>query len=162
LPPGFDTEAARRVAEAFARELKPIAGVDEALAAISRRKCVASSSLPERLAYTLGRTGLAKWFGDSVFSVSMVARGKPAPDLHASEVMGADPARCLVIEDSAPGIAAAKAARMTAFGFTGASHRRPGHDARLAAAGRRSGLRGNAGAAGVDRGVRLVIGPAGV
>jgi len=137
LPAGFEAETARRVAEAFARELKPVAGVDTALAAVAGRKCVASSSLPDRLAHTLGLTGLAKWFGDAVFSVSMVARGKPAPDLflHAAAAMGADPVRCLVIEDSAPGIAAAKAAGMTAFGFIGASHCRPGHDARLAAAG---------------------------
>jgi HAD superfamily hydrolase (TIGR01509 family) len=137
LPAGFEAETARRVAEAFARELKAVAGVDDALAAIPGRRCVASSSLPERLAYTLGLTGLAKWFGDAVFSVSMVARGKPAPDLflHAARAMAADPARCLVIEDSAPGITAAKAAGMMALGFMGASHCRPGHDARLAAAG---------------------------
>jgi HAD superfamily hydrolase (TIGR01509 family) len=137
LPAGFEAETARRVAEAFARELKAVAGVDGALAAIPGRRCVASSSLPERLAYTLGLTGLAKWFGDAVFSVSMVARGKPAPDLflHAARAMAADPARCLVIEDSAPGITAAKAAGMMALGFMGASHCRPGHDARLAAAG---------------------------
>jgi HAD superfamily hydrolase (TIGR01509 family) len=137
MPAGFEAETARRVAETFARELKAVAGVAEALAALPMRRCVASSSLPERLAYTLRLTGLAKWFGDAVFSVAMVARGKPAPDLflHAAAAMGADPARCLVIEDSAPGIAAAKAAAMTAFGFTGASHCRPGHGARLTAAG---------------------------
>jgi beta-phosphoglucomutase-like phosphatase (HAD superfamily) len=49
--------------------------------------------------------------------------------------MAADPARCLVIEDSAPGIAAAKAAGKTALGFTGGSHCRPGHAERLGAAG---------------------------
>jgi HAD superfamily hydrolase (TIGR01509 family) len=137
LPPGFDTEAARRVAEAFARELRATAGVEQALAALPMAKCVASSSLPDRLAYTLGLTNLARWFGDSVFSVAQVTRGKPAPDLflHAAAATGVDPARCLVVEDSPPGIAAAKAARMTAFGFTGASHCRPGHDQRLAAAG---------------------------
>ena len=137
LPSGFGADAARRVAEAFARELAAVAGVEQALAALPIAKCVASSSLPDRLAHTLAVTGLAKWFGDAVFSVSMVARGKPAPDLFlpAATAMGADPARCLVIEDSAPGTAAAKAAGMTAFGFVGASHCRPGHDQRLAAAG---------------------------
>ena len=67
----------------------------------------------------------------------MVARGKPAPDLflHAAEQMRTAPSRCLVIEDSAPGIIAAKAAGMTAFGFAGAAHCRPGHAERLATAG---------------------------
>jgi len=125
------------VAEAFVRELKPVRGVSEALARLSNRKCVASSSLPDRLAHTLGLTGLAEWFGTAVFSASMVTRGKPAPDLflYAAQQMRTAPSRCLVIEDSAPGILAAKTAGMTAFGFTGASHCRPGHAQRLSAAG---------------------------
>ena len=41
----------------------------------------------------------------------MVRKGKPAPDLflHAAAQMGADPARCLVIEDSLTGIRAGEA-----------------------------------------------------
>jgi HAD superfamily hydrolase (TIGR01509 family) len=137
LPPDFITEAARRVAAAFAQELKPVAGVTDALARLTAPKCVASSSLPERLSYTLGLSGLDRWFGTDIFSASMVARGKPAPDLflHAAAAMRASPARCLVVEDSAAGIAAAKAAGMTAFGFAGASHCRRGHADRLSATG---------------------------
>lgn len=43
-----------------------------------------------------------------------VGRAKPAPDiyLHAAAVLGQPPARCLAIEDSAPGVRAAKAAGM--------------------------------------------------
>ncbi len=100
-------------------------------------KCVASSSTPAGLGFKLRRTALAAYFGDAVFSTSLVARGKPAPDifLYAAEKMGVDPARTLVIEDSAPVIIGAKAAGMTAFGFTGASHCRPGHGERLTGAG---------------------------
>jgi HAD superfamily hydrolase (TIGR01509 family) len=137
LPEGFAAKMTRLVADAFTRDLKAVVGIAGALAAIEGRRCVASSSPPERLAHTLGLTGLASWFGDRVFSASMVPRGKPAPDLflHAAKAMGSAPQNCLVIEDSAPGILAAKAAGMTAFGFIGASHCRPGHDQRLAAAG---------------------------
>jgi HAD superfamily hydrolase (TIGR01509 family) len=137
LPSDFNVEAARRVAEAFARELRPVDGVSDALARLTVTKCVASSSLPDRLAYTLSLTGLAEWFGNAVFSASMVARGKPAPDLflHAAKAMEVSRSRCLVIEDSAPGIVAAKAAGMTALGFAGASHCRPGHAQRLSASG---------------------------
>ncbi|WP_432495969.1 HAD family hydrolase [Kineococcus gypseus] len=41
-----------------------------------------------------------------------VARGKPAPDpyLRAAELLGVDPARCVVLEDSAPGVASGEAA----------------------------------------------------
>jgi beta-phosphoglucomutase-like phosphatase (HAD superfamily) len=50
-----------------------------------------------------------------------VERGKPAPDvfLYAAREMGVAPARCLVIEDSLPGIAAAQAAGMTVLGYGG-------------------------------------------
>jgi sugar-phosphatase len=45
-------------------------------------------------------------------SVDDVARGKPAPDpyLRAAELLGRDPAGCLVIEDAPTGVAAATAA----------------------------------------------------
>lgn len=46
-----------------------------------------------------------------------VAAGKPAPDLFqvAADRLGADPAQCLVFEDSAAGIQAAQTAGMTAI-----------------------------------------------
>jgi beta-phosphoglucomutase-like phosphatase (HAD superfamily) len=72
-----------------------------------------------------------------IFSSTEVARGKPAPDLflHAATQMAVEPARCVVIEDSVPGVIAAVAAGMTAIGFTGGGHCRPGHDSRLYAEG---------------------------
>jgi beta-phosphoglucomutase-like phosphatase (HAD superfamily) len=54
----------------------------------------------------------------------MGARGKPAPDLflYTASVMGAEPANCLVIEDSLNGLRAARAAGMQVWRFTGGSH----------------------------------------
>ena len=54
----------------------------------------------------------------------MTPRGKPHPDLflHAARQMGAAPDKCLVIEDSAPGVVAAVRAGMEVFGFVGGSH----------------------------------------
>jgi beta-phosphoglucomutase-like phosphatase (HAD superfamily) len=53
-----------------------------------------------------------------------VPSGKPAPDLFlfAAERMHVKPAECIVVEDSAPGIAAAASAGMTPVGFVGGSH----------------------------------------
>jgi beta-phosphoglucomutase-like phosphatase (HAD superfamily) len=67
----------------------------------------------------------------------MVAHGKPAPDLflYAARRLATAPDRCLVIEDSPEGIDAAVAAGMTAIGFSGGSHCRPDHGARLQARG---------------------------
>jgi beta-phosphoglucomutase-like phosphatase (HAD superfamily) len=69
--------------------------------------------------------GLGALTGSGLFTSTMVARGKPAPDLflYAMAVMGIeDPLRCLVIEDSLNGIRAARAAGMPVWRFTGGAH----------------------------------------
>ena len=107
--------------EAFAAELRPVPGVAEALDQIAIRTCVASSGSHEKMHYTLGLTGLYERFAGRIFSVSEVARGKPAPDifLHAARQMGVAPARCAVVEDSRWGVEAARGAGMRAFGYAG-------------------------------------------
>lgn len=123
---------------AFEQSLQPVAGIAAFLAAMPPvKRCVASSSHPERIAVSLALTGLAEAFGTSVFSSHQVARGKPAPDLFlfAAARMGCEPARCLVIEDSVFGVEGARAGGMRAIGFVGGSHIGAGHAERLAAAG---------------------------
>jgi beta-phosphoglucomutase-like phosphatase (HAD superfamily) len=50
-------------------------------------------------------------------------RGKPAPDAYllAAERLGVDPVRCVVVEDSGPGIAAGRAAGMWVVATTAAN-----------------------------------------
>ncbi|MBQ0878156.1 MULTISPECIES: HAD family hydrolase [Streptomyces] len=74
---------------------------------------VASGSSPEAISAILARTGLDSLL-PTVVSADEVARGKPAPDvfLEAARRLGADPADCVVLEDAAPGAAAAHAAGM--------------------------------------------------
>jgi HAD superfamily hydrolase (TIGR01509 family) len=124
IPQEASERAGRDLLARFRRELAPVAGVRDAIAALPYRRCVASSSVPERIRLSLEVTGLAPLFGDHVFSATEVKYGKPAPDLflHAAARMGVAPARSIVIEDSAVGVRAARAARMTAIGFAGASH----------------------------------------
>ena len=109
---------------AFRAELRPIAHVAEALDALPVPFCVASSSQPERVELSLSVTGLWPRFAGRAFSATMVANGKPAPDLFllAAETLGCPPAACLVVEDSPAGIQAAKAAGMKVVAFTGGSH----------------------------------------
>jgi HAD superfamily hydrolase (TIGR01509 family) len=138
LPQAFHETLRARILQAFEHELEPVPGVPALLDALSVDRCVASSSHPERIRRSLELAGLLQRFGPHLFSATMVSAGKPAPDLFllAAARMSAEPARCLVIEDSEVGIRAAKAAAMTAFGFTGASHVRPKmHAPRLQAAG---------------------------
>ena len=117
---------------------KPYSTYHEAIAAISLPKCVASSGSRRRNSLTASAcAGLYDRLAPHIFSASQVKRGKPAPDLFlfAAGQMQAAPARCLVIEDSVPGVTGAVAAGMTVLGFHGGSHCRPGHGDRLRAAG---------------------------
>jgi len=121
LPHDWDAEFAPLYREALEAELQPVDGVVEALDSIPTPTCVASSSTHERLRFTLGRTGLLERFDGRIFSAADVANGKPAPDLflHAAASLGADPARCAVVEDSVYGVQAARAAGMRAYGYAG-------------------------------------------
>jgi len=108
----------------LARDLRAISGIRSALSRISIPKCVASSSGLARIHISLRTAGMLEEFRPNIFSADMVHIGKPAPDLFllAAKTMGANPRRCVVIEDSPAGIEAAKKAGMLAFAFCGGSH----------------------------------------
>lgn len=121
------------VVERFRRELAPVPGVVDVLRGLDAPRCVASSGSHEKIRFSLGLTGLDGWFGeDDIFSADDVARGKPAPDLflHAAARKGREPGQCVVVEDSVPGVQAARAAGMRVLGFAARSEA-----AALAAAG---------------------------
>lgn len=135
LPPSFESAYRAQLAQRFEAELRPMPRVIEVLDNLAVAYCAATSSSSERAHHSLRAAGLAELFGERVYTVSMVERPKPAPDLflHAAASMGVDPKHCLVVEDSDLGIAAAKAAGMVAWQFTGgshyaASHRKPSPD----------------------------------
>jgi HAD superfamily hydrolase (TIGR01509 family) len=137
LPDDFHTQVYAEIFRAFATSLQATPHVVETLAAIALPVCVASSGPPEKISASLNRVGLYDRFSPHIFSAVQVKHGKPAPDLFlfAAEQMKVPPARCLVIEDSVSGIAAALAAGMTVLGYHGGSHCRPGHVDTLRAAG---------------------------
>ncbi|MCV0395691.1 MAG: HAD family hydrolase [Rhizobiaceae bacterium] len=114
----------------LAREVKAIEGAREAIARLRLPCCVCSNSRTERIELMLNRTGLLPLVAGRIFSASASEeiRPKPAPDvfLHAAREMKVEPARCMVVEDSRHGVAAARAAGMRVIGFTGASHAWPG------------------------------------
>ncbi|MEV4918421.1 HAD family hydrolase [Streptomyces tirandamycinicus] len=124
LPDDFDETLHARVFAAFERELTPVPGALDILGKLTADGvpyCVASSGSHERIRVGHRKTGLDAWFhAENVFSAQDVGRGKPAPDLflHAAERMGAAPERCVVIEDSPLGVAAALSAGMDVYGFT--------------------------------------------
>ena len=132
LPEDFRSRFTQRTRDAFESGLQPMAGVERLLAALRTPYCVASNGNREKVEFTLGQTGLLPRFAGRVFTADDALHPKPAPDLflHAARSVGAAAQRSTVIEDTATGIAAAKAAGMRAIGFAATTPR-----ARLAAAG---------------------------
>jgi HAD superfamily hydrolase (TIGR01509 family) len=110
-------------AEAFRRELEPVAGAAEAVERVCDAgvaACVASQGKLEKTRLSLELTGLRNLFPDrALFSAYSVARGKPHPDLflYAAAEMGAEPARCVVVEDTPSGVMAGVSAGMRVFGY---------------------------------------------
>jgi len=126
LPADVGQKFGQRLLDRLRLELKPMPGVRDAILALPYRRCVASSSSPDRLKLSLKVTGLAPLF-EHVFSAVEVARGKPAPDLYllAANTLGEPPARCIVIEDTVRGVVAGRAAGARVVGFAGAAHAMP-------------------------------------
>jgi HAD superfamily hydrolase (TIGR01509 family) len=137
IPDDLGQRYGRLLLERLRRDLQPIAGVKAAIEALPYPRCVASSSSLERIRMSLEATGLASLFGANIFSATQVAHGKPAPDLYlfAATKMGVAPKHCVVIEDTAHGVTAGRAAGMKVVGFTGAAHATNDAAQCLAAAG---------------------------
>lgn len=137
FPDSYTAQLRATIDRVFGEQLAPVPHIFETLDRLSQRICVASSGTPTRIRSSLGTTGLLGRFDPHLFSAMQVERGKPAPDLFlfAAAQMNTPPARCVVIEDSVPGVTAAHAAGMTVVGFTGGSHCRPGDADRLRVAG---------------------------
>lgn len=125
LPSDFEDQYRERLMAAFEADLCIMPHVQDVLAQLDLPYCVATSSSPRRAEMSLRLVGLEALTGPRLFTSTMVARGKPAPDLflHSMAAMGIDnPARCLVIEDSLNGIRAGRAAGMQVWRFTGGAH----------------------------------------
>ena len=106
-PAGFADEYRIRTRAAIDSELRAVPGIVEAIDKIHLPYCVASSGDFDKMRTTLGITGLLPRFEGRLFSVTEVARGKPAPDifLHAASKFGIEPGVCAVVEDSPTGVA---------------------------------------------------------
>ena len=89
---------------------------------------IAIGSSSKNAKTVIQRLGIADWM-DAIADGYSVARHKPAPDvfLHAAMQIGIEPAQCLVVEDAASGVEAARAAKMWVVGLgpverVGAAH----------------------------------------
>lgn len=121
-PPDAIELVRARCEELIGDALDPIDGVRDALAALDRTACVASNSPRELIRKRVDAAGIGAVFGDRLFSAYDIDRWKPEPDLFrwAAAECGAQPAQCVVVEDSPVGVAAGIAAGMPVLRFCAA------------------------------------------
>ncbi len=122
---GDVSELVKRSNEKLAQEFEksdivPVDGVEELLSSFRERGlplAVGSSSSPELIRTVIKKLSLESYF-DHLVSGYEVEKGKPHPDLflHIAGLLSADPANCLVIEDSSMGVEAGSAAQMAVVG----------------------------------------------
>ncbi|MEN3360742.1 MAG: hypothetical protein V7637_4724 [Mycobacteriales bacterium] len=114
-PEDVAAEVIRRVADRYRDGLPLLPGAVDTVRALAGRwrLGVASSSPVTLIRLVLATAGVADLFGAAVSSEE-VPHGKPAPDvyLEAAARLGAEPPRCVAVEDSSNGLRAAVAAGM--------------------------------------------------
>lgn len=109
-------------------ELRAMEGALEAVAAAHRhtggRIACASGADKGKVVMQIEMAGMSPYFADRIFSGHDMPRSKPAPDVYlaAAAHIGADPMRCLVIEDTATGARAGLDAGATVWGYCPAGH----------------------------------------
>jgi beta-phosphoglucomutase family hydrolase len=114
------SELMKKKDKAFLRvlqKIRPMTGLSRLLKRIrAYKKAVASGSHKKEIQIVLRNLGLLDKF-DIVVSSDEVKKGKPAPDLFllAAKKLGVKPSECLVLEDAANGVVAAKAAGMKCY-----------------------------------------------
>lgn len=107
---------------ALEAECEVIPGVPAMLDALDRAGigyAVGSNGPMAKMEVTLVRCGLWDRVEGRVFSSHDCPAPKPAPDVYlkAADAAGMSPAQCVVVEDSASGAKAGKAAGMRCFGY---------------------------------------------
>lgn len=137
VPLDYFPRIKRLIVAAYESALAPIPGAAETLESLSLPYCVASSSDPMKLRLGLEVTGLLPLVAPNLISAAWVHRGEPAPDVfvYAAGWMRTPVGECLAVDDSLPGVRAARAAGMRVVGFTGGRHCAPDHGTRLLEAG---------------------------
>ena len=104
-------------------ELVAIEGAVAAVADVHQqlggRIAVASGADKPKVLMQLEKTGLLPYFGEHVFSGHDLPRTKPWPDVYlaAAAAVGVPPEKCLVIEDSVPGLTAGVRAGATVWAY---------------------------------------------
>ncbi len=108
----------KRLSSLTEKELKPVEGIHALVESLSTPMCIASNGGRSEVMLRLKIARLSQYFGEAVFSGLEVPHPKPAPDVYlaAANAFNVHPSRCIVIEDSVPGVTAAVRAGMKVYG----------------------------------------------
>jgi len=136
-PAGFLQQVQAEHASAYAKALKPIAGIPELFKSLKVPKSMVSNGSLAHVINCLKRVDLLEAIDGQIFSAEQVDKPKPAPDLYlfALEKLGISAHETIVVEDSVTGVLSAKSAGIQTIGFLGASHIGAQHGDDLWAAG---------------------------
>jgi HAD superfamily hydrolase (TIGR01509 family) len=108
----------------LSKHVVPIPGAVDAVASIHAsldgRIACASGADRKKVELQLSRCGLIEFFEGRIFSGHELPRSKPAPDVYlaAAAALGAEPSRCVVVEDTVVGVTAGVAAGATVYGYS--------------------------------------------
>ena len=99
-------------------DVEPLPGAVEAMEAVGDRAAIVTSAGRELAVLRLSAAGLRA--PEAFVTADDITRGKPDPQpfLIAADKLGADPGRCLVVEDAPAGVAAGRAAGAATLAVT--------------------------------------------
>lgn len=123
LPDDWVDQFYARMFDRLAQGCPAIPGIEAAVARLGAAGlglAVGSNGPPRKMEVTLGQhPALRAAFGPHIHSAPVLGRPKPDPMvwLHAAAKLGVEPADCVVVEDSATGARAARAAGMRCLGY---------------------------------------------
>ncbi|TXK51868.1 HAD family phosphatase [Pontibacter qinzhouensis] len=109
-------EKERRYQKAYFEHLKLINGLDDVLERAHQhgiKMAVGSAAIPFNIDFVLDNLNIRQYFG-AVVSADDVTESKPDPEtfVKAAQLLGIDPADCVVLEDAPKGVEAARNAGM--------------------------------------------------
>jgi len=117
-PSNFIPTFHERLSTLTQRELQLVPGIHALIESLSVPICVASNGTRKEILLRLKLAKLTEYFDDNIFSGMEMAHPKPAPDVYlaAAKAFNIPPSKCVVIEDSVPGVTAAVRAGMKVYG----------------------------------------------
>ncbi|MDE1179233.1 HAD-IA family hydrolase [Paraburkholderia sp.] len=103
----------------YRESLQPMPGAFDFVSRLPLEKCVASNGPRAKIEACLAATGLLPYFENRIASAYEVGAWKPDPRLilEAVRMTNVAPSRCVLIEDSAPGVEAGLAAGVHVIGY---------------------------------------------